>query len=83
MARVIYNLESVQYDGTNGDYICGTWLANCTKVSDNGSVLVYEDGADHSNHTVNLNDYVVRQGTQDIEGRVQTPSQYANNYYEL
>lgn len=83
MARVVFNFESVQYDGTNGDHICDTWLTGCTKVSDNGSVLVYEDGTDHNQHVVNLGDYVIRHSAQDPEGRVQTPSQYASNYHEL
>ncbi|MFJ4785517.1 hypothetical protein [Streptomyces sp. NPDC088794] len=80
MARLIQNLESVQYDGTNGAFICGTWLA-VTLISDDGETLVWAtpeyDGVAH------VGDYVIRNGDKDVWGRTVTAEQYAQEFFEL
>jgi len=80
MARVIYNFESIQYDGTNGAFICGTWM-NVGLISDDGQTLVYQ--ALEGQVTVNLNDYVIRSGPEDQWGRSLSPERYAIEFYEL
>lgn len=80
MVRVVYNFESIQYDGTNGQFICGTWM-NIGLVSDDGQTLVYS--TPEGTNTVHLNDYVIRQGLADQWGRVMPPDQYAAEFHEL
>lgn len=81
MAHVVYNQESVVYDGTNGTFICSTWL-DVTEVSDNGSVLVYQP-AEGGLRSANVGDYVIRAGSGDQYGRVLTPAVYAQSFVEI
>lgn len=80
MAQIVQNWESVQYNGTNGDYICDTWL-NVSKVSESGGILVY--ATPEGNVTVNTNDYVLRNGSNDEWGTVVSPSVYADKWHEI
>lgn len=44
MPTVVQYHESIQYTGSNGSYICGTW-ADLDLVSDNGTTLTFSDGS--------------------------------------
>jgi len=81
VVRVIFNFESLQYDGTNGAYICETFLAGVPLVSDNGQVLIW--ATPEYNNGCNLNEYVIRTGEDDIWGRSVTPERYAAEFYEV
>jgi hypothetical protein len=82
MKRIVPRWESVQYDGTNGDFICGEFLTPpATKISEDGGVLVYE--VQGYQRTVNLNDHVLREGSLDPWGSAMSPTEYAQRYYEL
>lgn len=77
MADVTQRYASVQYDGTNGSYIAGTWNIAITFISDNGTTFVFRDG-DGVNHSVAVNDWLVQQNwDSDSFPQVLTPTQYA------
>lgn len=56
MAEVRERLQSVQYDGTNGQVIADM-ITNGEVQSDNGVVLVVIDGG--SDYTIELNQWIV------------------------
>ena len=59
MPSVIENLESVQYDGTNGQFIAEVFLGGGTTVdSDDGETLQLVDGS--SDPAVHLGSWVIR-----------------------
>lgn len=82
MPEVVQPLYSIQYDGTNGEYIAGTWCTGIGFVSDTGTVFTYSDG-DHVNREVNLNEWLVIWGTPAGDPMVFTPSDYAARFFEL
>lgn len=58
--------EAVQYDGTNAAALVNTFLdGSYTVISDNGSVLVIEDG-EGSRKTLPLNQWLVRDGNRTL-----------------
>lgn len=81
MPLVVQPFYSIQYDGTNGSYIAGTWCTGITFVSDTGTVFTYHmyDG----NRTVNIGEWVVIDVVSCIEPSVFTPGDYAARYVEL
>lgn len=81
MPKVIQPLYSIQYDGTNGAYIAGTWCTGITLVSDTGTVLTYVmyDG----NRSMNLGEWMVVWGPESNDPMIFTEAEYASRYYEL
>ncbi|NUK07456.1 hypothetical protein HRW18_05390 [Streptomyces lunaelactis] len=59
MAFIVPRIESVQYDGTNGQFIANTFLADTVVVSDDGTTLVLDLQA-YPYESVDR--YTVRQG---------------------
>lgn len=83
MASVAKRYESVQYDGTNGSVIAGTWNTVITFVSDDGSTFVFRDG-DNGEHSVSVGDWVVQQGgVDDAFPSVESASSYADRWVEV
>lgn len=83
MPSVSKRSEARQYDGTNGTFLCGTFCAAITLISDNGTTLVWEDG-DTNPHSMSVGDYLVRQSTvNDPFPVVETPASYAQNWLEV
>lgn len=77
MSIVAQRYDAVQYDGTNGAYIAGTWCTGITFVSDNGTTFVFRDG-DGYQHSVVLDNWVVRSwNLDDAFPVVNTPAQYS------
>lgn len=82
MPAVTTRRSSIQYDGTNGSFIAGTWCTAITFVSDSGTVFVYKD-IDNNNQTVNLDEWLVITQVTDGYPTIQTPSNYADNFVEI
>lgn len=77
MTTVTRKYSSIQYDGTNGSYITGTWNTSITFVSDNGTTFVYKDG-DNTNQNVSVGNWLIRQaGVSDSFPVLETNSNYA------
>lgn len=83
MPKVIQPLYSIQYDGTNGAEIAGTWCTGISLVSDTGTVMVYADGDNGGRHTVHLGEWLVIWGTPDITPTIFTTAEYTSRYVEL
>jgi hypothetical protein len=82
VTAVTRRLESIQYDGTNGSFICGTWL-DVTLDSDDGEVLVFLDG-DQNLTNVPQNYYLIRsRSTDQFPTAIVSPSDYALMWHEL
>ena len=82
MKQIVPRWEAEQYDGTNGAFICGSFLTPpATLVSETDGVLIYE--VQGYQRTVNLNDYVLRESSVDPWGSVMSPEEYAQRYAEL
>ena len=81
MKRVVPRLDSVQYDGANGDVICQMMTPPAKKVSEADGVLVYEvQGFEQS---VSQGDYVLREGLESPWGMVLSAEEYTRRYVEL
>lgn len=83
MPKVVQPLYSEQYDGTNGEYIAGTWCTGITFVSDTGTAMVYADGDNGGHHTINLGEWLVTWGANDITPTIFTTAEYTSRYVEL
>jgi len=81
MPKVVQHLLSEQYDGTNGQFIAGTWCTGITFVSDTGSVLTYH--ADGRDHTVNVGEWLVISWFGANDPMIFTAEEYASRYTEL
>lgn len=76
MTTVTKKYDSIQYDGTNGSYIAGTWNTYITFVSDNGTTFVYQDG-DDTNRNVSVGNWLTQQmGVGDSFPALETNSEY-------
>jgi hypothetical protein len=83
MPRIVQPYYSIQYDGTNGEYIAGTWCTGITFVSDTGTLLTYTENQNNHTFTINLNDWVIVWGAEATDPWTCTPAAYAARYYEL
>lgn len=84
MPFVVAKLESIQYDGTNGQYIADTFLSGTTLGSDDGQLLQLLDGM--NDPQVHLGDWVIRRAVD--AGRFQyagacSDADYHTVYAEL
>lgn len=82
MSRIVQPWYSIQYDGTNGEHIAGTWCTGITFVSDTGTVLTYLD-ADGYPRDIQLDQWVVVSFPGASDPMLFTPAEYAERYYEL
>jgi hypothetical protein len=73
---------SIRYDGTNGEYIAGTWCTSIAFVSDTGTVLTFTD-VDSNTRTANLGDWLVAWEASAMEATVLTQAQYEATYLEI
>lgn len=83
MPRVVQPWYSIQYDGTNGQHIAGTWCTGITFVSDTGTVLTYTENQNNYTFTVQLDEWLVVNSLDATDPTAMTPSVYASRYYEL
>lgn len=74
MPLVVQYREALQYDGTNGSYICETW-SNVTLSSDDGNALVFLDGEGNPN-TINNGDWVVKTTAKPVFLSIFTNAEY-------
>lgn len=81
MPKVVQPLYSIQYDGTNGEYIAGTWCTGITLVSDTGTVLSFT--GDGTNYAVNVGEWLVIWGTSAKDPMIFTAEEYTDRYVEL
>ena len=82
MPAVTNRQTSIQYDGTNGAYIAGTWCTAITFASDTGTVLTYQD-RDGYDRTASLNDWLIISQVTDGYPNVQSPAGYAERFVEI
>lgn len=83
MPKIVQPFYSIQYDGTNGEHIAGTWCTAISLVSDTGTAMVFADGDNGTHHTVELNEWLVAYNATDINPTIFTAAAYAARYYEL
>lgn len=81
MPNIVQPYYSIQYDGTNGEYIAGTWCTGIEFVSDTGTELTF-NGA-YSNTKVQLGQWVIVWGKTANDPWMVNPADYASRYYEL
>ena len=81
MPRVTIAPYAIQYDGTNGNYIAGTWCTGISFVSDNGALFVYE--AYDGNHEMAVGDWMVVSIPSSISPILFTDDDYTVRYFEL
>ncbi|MFM9604244.1 hypothetical protein [Streptomyces turgidiscabies] len=82
MPFVTQRMDSIQYDGTNGAYIAGTWSTGIRFVSDTGTVLTYTD-QDGYERTANLDDWLIITGVGDGYPTVLPPEPYRAHFVEI
>ncbi|MFM9643550.1 hypothetical protein [Streptomyces turgidiscabies] len=81
MPKVVQPWYSEQYDGTNGEYIAGTWCTGISFVSDTGAVLSFTgDGKDY---TVKSGDWLVISWHGANDPMILTTEEYKSRYVEL
>lgn len=83
MPEVVQPLYSIQYDGTNASYVCGTWNTAISLFSDNGTEMVFADGDNGSHHAVELGEWLVQGYPAEIVPTVFTDAQYEDRYRDL
>lgn len=84
MPAVIERLESVQYDGSNGEAIATEFLDGVAVGSDDGEVLQLVDGM--NDPMVRLGDWVIRrtvQGGRHLYAALCSADDYPLMYAEL
>lgn len=81
MPFVVEYLESIQYDGTNGTFICGEWCV-LPLVSDDGTVLV-AGGVDGDFHTAHVGDWFVKASSAGSNAWVIPKTQYETRFREI
>ncbi|MFD8075798.1 hypothetical protein ACFV3E_24475 [Streptomyces sp. NPDC059718] len=79
MAAVTRRYDSIQYSGTNGAFIAGTWNTTIRLVSDDGQTLVYIDG-DEIEKTVTAGQWLVQDAPTTAYPWVLTPEQYSDQW---
>jgi hypothetical protein len=83
MPKVTQYLESIQYDGTNSGYICGTW-ANVTLASEDETQMVVNFVSDYTVPTpVPVGYWLVKSRPFPTDFSIKSPAQYAAQYTEL
>lgn len=83
MPYIVERRIAIQYDGTNGAYICGEWSGGgLTLLSDDGQHLVVQAaGQQEYIATVPVGNWVVAQPPSIVQSI--PPDQYAINWLEL
>lgn len=80
--KVVVLREAILYDGTNGNYVCNTFITPPARlVSETDGVLVYE--VQEVQFTVNQGDYVMRESRTDPWAGVVPAAEYQDRYFEL
>lgn len=79
MAYIVQTMQSIQYDGTNGDDI-SELAPNTGIVSDNGTSIVF-DGGDNADTTANVGDWMII--VNGYVSEVDTNTQYLSKWHEL
>lgn len=82
MPIVTPKAESIQYDGTNGAHITGTWLSAITAVSDDGQTLVFRN-LEGSEYTVESGGWVICTPGNRMFPQVVTAADYAAYWVEI
>lgn len=82
MPIVTQKAESIQYDGTNGAHITGTWLSGITPVSDDGNILVFRNG-EGSEYTVENGGWVICTPGSRMFPQTVTAADYTTYWVEL
>lgn len=82
MPIVTLKYESIQYDGTNGAHITGTWLSSITPVSDDGQTLVFRN-LEGSEYAVQAGDWVICTPGNRMFPQVVTASDYAALWVQI
>ncbi|MFM9563240.1 MULTISPECIES: hypothetical protein [Streptomyces] len=81
MPKVVQPWYSIQYDGTNGEHIAGTWCTGISFVSDTGAVLSFTgDGRDYA---VNVGEWLVISWVGANDPMTFTTEEYTGRYVEL
>ncbi|MGW3651907.1 hypothetical protein [Streptomyces sp. NPDC000878] len=82
MPFVTSRRDSIQYDGTNGAEIAGTWCTGISFVSDSGTVLTFKDRDDRV-QTASVNDWLIISGVEDGNPTVLSTADYETYFVEI
>jgi hypothetical protein len=82
MPYVVERRQSIQYDGTNGEHICGEWSGgSLTLIEDDGQTLVVASTASPEySATAQAGDWIIA-GSYSVSA--QSPEAYARSWHEL
>ncbi len=82
MPYIVSKKESIQYDGTNADFILNTWLTGVTleSTTPDGTLKVWLNESDFE--FVPVGYYIIRTNGVHWSG-LASPDQYAAGYVEL
>ncbi|MFI1728176.1 hypothetical protein ACH40E_02835 [Streptomyces acidicola] len=83
MPRVIPYIESIQYDGTNARYICGTWADVELASEDEAGMVVNFVGDVVIPTLIPPGFWLVKSHPFPAEFAIKSPAQYAAQYVEL
>lgn len=83
MPKVVPYLDAIQYDGTNAQFICGTW-ANVALASEDASGMVVNIVGDDVVPTpIPVGYWLVKNRAFPTEFTIKSPAEYAAQYVEV
>lgn len=83
MPHVVPYVESIQYDGTNAQYICGTWANVGLQSVDENKMVILISGDSVVPWDVPVGHWLVKYHPFSGEPQIHSPEQYAAHYVEL
>lgn len=83
MPKVALYMESIQYDGTNAEHICGTWANVGLQSVDENKMTILITGDSVVPYDVPVGHWLVKQGPFSGEPSIHSPEQYAARYVEV
>jgi len=82
MPKVVPYLESIQYDGTNAQHICGTWASVELASEDESGMVVNIVGDSVVPTFIPLDYWLIKTHPFPAEFAIKSPAQYAAQYVE-
>ncbi|TQE35481.1 hypothetical protein [Streptomyces ipomoeae] len=82
MPHIVPYMESIQYDGTNAEYICGTWANVGLGSVDETKMVILITGDSVVPYDVPVGYWLVKNSPFSGEPSIHSPEQYAARYIE-
>lgn len=81
MPNVVSYMQSIQYDGTNAEYICGTWANVRNEGEDENGLVIGSAESDKQLVTVGM--WLIKQSEFPNWVSAHTPEQYVARFREI